>query len=66
MSHTNREQTKLLLRIKKLRGQMDAVERSLTEGKDCGDILMLLSAVRGGINGLMAEVLALVSRSSAS
>jgi DNA-binding FrmR family transcriptional regulator len=57
MAHTDREQTKLLMRIKKLRGQMDAVERSLTEGKDCGDILMLLSAVRGGINGLMAEVL---------
>ena len=57
MSHANREQAKLLMRIKKLRGQMDAVERSLTEGKECGDILMLLAAVRGGINSLMAEVL---------
>lgn len=46
-----------LMRIKKLRGQMDAVERVPHEGKDCGDILMLLAAVRGGLNGLMAEVL---------
>jgi DNA-binding FrmR family transcriptional regulator len=57
MSHTDREQTKLLLRVKKLRGQLDAVERDLISGKDCGDLLMLLAAVRGGLNGLMAEVL---------
>ena len=57
MSHTDREQVKLLLRVKKLRGQLDAVERDLISGKDCGDLLMLLAAVRGGLNGLMAEVL---------
>ena len=57
MAHTEREQAKLLLRVKKLRGQLDAVERDLTAGKDCGDLLMLLAAVRGGLNGLMAEVL---------
>lgn len=57
MSHTDREQAKLLLRVKKLRGQLDAVERDLISGKDCGDLLMLLAAVRGGLNGLMAEVL---------
>lgn len=57
MAQTEREKAKLLLRVKKLRGQLDAVERDLTAGKDCGDLLMLLSAVRGGLNGLMAEVL---------
>ena len=57
MSHIEREKVKLTQRIKKMRGQLDAVERSLTEGDDCGDILMLLAAVRGGVNGLMGEVL---------
>ena len=57
MSHSEREQAKLFLRVKKLRGQLDAVERALAGGTDCGDLLMLLAAVRGGLNGLMAEVL---------
>jgi FrmR/RcnR family transcriptional regulator, repressor of rcnA expression len=58
MSHTKNEQIKLLNRIKRIRGQMDSVERTLsTEGHECADVLMLLAAVRGGINGLMAEVL---------
>ena len=57
MPHQDREQVKLLQRIKKLRGQLDAVERSLVAGEDCGGQLMLLAAVRGGVNSLMAEVL---------
>ena len=52
-----REQVKLLQRVRKLRGQLDAVERSLEADEDCGDQLMLLAAVRGAVNGLMAEVL---------
>jgi DNA-binding FrmR family transcriptional regulator len=57
MSHHDREKMKLLQRIRKMRGQLDAVERALEGGTDCGDQLMLLAAVRGGVNGLMAEVL---------
>ena len=53
----DREQVKLVNRAKRIRGQMDTVERSLVEGRDCTDTLMLLAAVRGGIDGLMAEVL---------
>ena len=55
---SKREQVKLLNRVKRIRGQMDSVERHLAaDDQDCADILMLLAAVRGGINGLMAEVL---------
>ena len=57
MSHQEREKLKLLQRVRKLRGQLDAVERSPAADEDCGGQLMLLAAVRGGINGLMAEVL---------
>jgi FrmR/RcnR family transcriptional regulator, repressor of rcnA expression len=51
------EKQKLVARIKRIRGQVDAIERSLTTDDDCADILMLLANVRGGINSLMAEVL---------
>jgi DNA-binding FrmR family transcriptional regulator len=46
MSHHEREKMKLLQRVRKLRGQLDAVERSLTADEDCG-----------GVHGLMGEVL---------
>ena len=39
------------------RGQLAAVERALNSGDECADILMLLAAIRGGVNGLMAEIL---------
>ena len=57
MSHHEREKIKLLQRARKIGGQLDAVERSLAGDADCGDQLMLLAAVRGGVNSLMAEVL---------
>jgi DNA-binding FrmR family transcriptional regulator len=53
----SKEKQKLLSRIKRLGGQIDAVERSVTAGEECADILMLLAAIRGGINSLMAEIL---------
>lgn len=52
-----KEKQKLLSRIKRLAGQIDAVERSVAEGDECADILMLLAAIRGGVNSLMAEIL---------
>jgi DNA-binding FrmR family transcriptional regulator len=58
MSNTTKDHAKLLNRVKRIRGQIDSVERTLsTEDHDCAQILMLLAAVRGGINSLMAEVL---------
>jgi DNA-binding FrmR family transcriptional regulator len=57
MTHLDREKVKLLQRLRKLRGQLDAVERSLNANEECGGQLMLLAAVRGGVNGLMGEIL---------
>jgi DNA-binding FrmR family transcriptional regulator len=57
MSHHTKEKQKLIARIKRIRGQVDAIERSLTIDEQCADVLMLLANVRGGINSLMAEVL---------
>ena len=53
----SREKQKLLFRVRRIRGQFAAVERALDAGDECSDILMLLAAIRGGVNGLMAEIL---------
>jgi len=53
----SKEKQKLLSRIKRLGGQINAVERAVTDGDECADILMLLAAIRGGVNSLMAEIL---------
>jgi DNA-binding FrmR family transcriptional regulator len=52
-----RERLKLLNRVKRIRGQITAVERALGAEDECPDVLMQLAAVRGGVNSLMAEVL---------
>jgi DNA-binding FrmR family transcriptional regulator len=57
MAHTNRNKTKLLNRVRRLRGQIEAIERALDEEKDCGQVLHLVAAVRGATNGLMVELL---------
>jgi len=54
---TTREKTKLLNRVRRIRGQIDAVERSLEQGISCADVLQLITAARGAINGLMVEVI---------
>lgn len=57
MTHTIREQEKLLNRVRRIRGQVNGVEKLLEEGSDCGTVLQQLAACRGALNGLMAEVL---------
>ncbi|HXY13044.1 MAG TPA: metal/formaldehyde-sensitive transcriptional repressor [Terriglobales bacterium] len=53
----SKEKQKLLSRVRRLAGQIDAVQRSVTDGDECADILMLLAAIRGGVNSLMAKIL---------
>jgi DNA-binding FrmR family transcriptional regulator len=57
MGHTVRDQQKLLNRIRRIRGQVEAVERTLEGEADCSDVMHLLTAARGAINSLLAEVL---------
>ncbi|SFI95357.1 DNA-binding transcriptional regulator, FrmR family [Phyllobacterium sp. CL33Tsu] len=57
MSHTTKEKSKLLARIRRLKGQMEAVERALEAEMPCGDILNLVASVRGAVNGLMGELI---------
>lgn len=57
MSHTAREKAKLLARVRRIRGQVEAIERALESEAGCSEVLHLLAASRGAMNGLMAEVL---------
>jgi DNA-binding FrmR family transcriptional regulator len=57
MSAERADQAAMVQRVRKLRGQLAAVERSLEAHGDCAKQLMLLAALRGGVNALMREVL---------
>jgi DNA-binding FrmR family transcriptional regulator len=57
MTHTVREKSKLLGRVRRIRGQVEALERALDAEKGCAEVLHQIVAVRGAINGLMGEVL---------
>jgi DNA-binding FrmR family transcriptional regulator len=57
MSHTVKEKTKLLNRVRRVRGQVEALERAVEEEKGCADVLHLIVAARGAMNSLMAEII---------
>src|ERR1700722_2653550 len=57
VTHTKREKVKLLNRIRRVRGQIEAVERALEDEKGCATVLHLIVAARGALNSLMTEVI---------
>jgi DNA-binding FrmR family transcriptional regulator len=57
MSHTINDKQKLLLRAKRIQGQVEALVRTLSEERDCSEVLQVMSAARGAMNSLMAELL---------
>jgi DNA-binding FrmR family transcriptional regulator len=57
MAHTVKDKQKLLHRIRRIRGQVIAIERALEQEKDCSTVLLTLAACRGAINSLMAQLL---------
>ncbi|MEB2847408.1 Ni(II)/Co(II)-sensing transcriptional repressor DmeR [Rhizobiales bacterium RZME27] len=57
MSHTIREKAKLLARVRRMKGQMEAVERALEAEAPCGQILQQLASIRGALSGLTVEVM---------
>jgi DNA-binding FrmR family transcriptional regulator len=57
MSHTIKDKRKLVARVRRIKGQADAVERALEAELGCSDVLMLVASMRGAINGLITEVI---------
>ena len=54
--HANKEKDKLLARVRRIKGQVEALERAVEGEAESEKILHLIAAARGGISGLMGEV----------
>jgi DNA-binding FrmR family transcriptional regulator len=57
MAHIVANKEKLLLRVRKIKGQISAIEKALESENDCFKVLQQISASRGAIQSLMSEVL---------
>ncbi len=57
MPHTPEEKKRAVTRLRRIRGQTEALEQAIDAGASCSQVLQQLAAVRGAVNGLMAEVL---------
>lgn len=57
MSHTIRDKAKLVARVRRIRGQVEALERALDTEQGCAEVLHQIAAIRGAVQGLMGEVM---------
>ena len=57
MPHTPEEKKRVLARVRRVRGQAQALERALEDGAECAAVLQQIAAIRGAVNGLMSQVL---------
>jgi DNA-binding FrmR family transcriptional regulator len=57
MAHTTEEKKRLLNRVRRIRGQVEAIDRALDAEAECSDILHCISVCRGALDSLMAEVI---------
>jgi DNA-binding FrmR family transcriptional regulator len=57
MAHTRRDNARLLARVRRMQGQVEALARLLHQQRDCNDVLQQIAAVRGAATSLMADVL---------
>ena len=57
VAHLTRDKKKLLNRVRRIRGQVEAIERTLEQEDECSSVLQTIAATRGALNGLMAQVL---------
>jgi DNA-binding FrmR family transcriptional regulator len=54
--HTSREKKKLLARVRRISGQVAAIERALETEAECDRVMHMIAGCRGSLAGLMAEV----------
>ncbi len=57
MPHSPEEKKRVISRLRRIKGQVEALERAVETGTDCGPLLQQLAALRGATSGLMAEVM---------
>jgi len=57
MPYSLEDKKRAVMRLRRIKGQADALERAVEDGTDCRALLQQIAALRGAANGLMAEVL---------
>lgn len=57
MTHTIRQKDRLIARVRRIRGQLEGVERTLSGEAPCAEVLRQLASVRGAVSGLTAELM---------
>ena len=57
MPHSPDEKKKLMNRVRRIRGQVDSIQRALEEEAECSSVLHNIATCRGAMDGLMAEVI---------
>jgi len=57
VGHIAATKDSLIKRVKRIAGQIQAVEKALASDADCAKTLHLVAATRGAINGLMEEII---------
>ena len=57
MPHTLKDKKQLLMRVRRIKGQAEALEKNLDQASECSAVLQQIAAIRGAVNGLMLEVL---------
>jgi FrmR/RcnR family transcriptional regulator, repressor of frmRAB operon len=57
MGHVAKEKEKLLKRLRRLRGQIEALERAVEADHECAGVLQQATSCRGAIDGFIAEVI---------
>ncbi|WP_417276626.1 metal/formaldehyde-sensitive transcriptional repressor [Castellaniella sp.] len=57
MSHLSRQKGKLIARVRRIKGQLEGIERALEAEAACVEVLRQVASVRGAVNGLTAEVM---------
>lgn len=57
MPHSPDDRRRAITRLRRIRGQAEALERAIESGNECAAILQQLAAMRGAVNGLMSDVL---------
>lgn len=56
MPHSPEDKKRALSRVRRIKGQVEALERALETGEPCLTILQQIASVRGATNGLMGEM----------
>ena len=57
MPHTPKEKKLAITRLRRIRGQAEALERAIEDEVECGALLQQMAALRGAVNGLISDIL---------